>query len=331
MDHSAIDRTSVTVIIITRDRHEQAVEAVHAALACEWPFGDREVVVVEETDHSQPINGPDVRYHAIPRLDKGFAYARNVAVGLARNEVLAFMDDDCRPERSWLVALVAPLIERSNVLAVGGAIRLPPSGPIGKCESILGFPGGGILYVHQSAGATVRRRTISTCNCAVRKSAMLRAGGFDENLRQGGEDEALGRALAEMGTVLYAPHARVMHAARDSLPAVLRWFIRRGRAHLAAHRSSGKPPWWAIKNSPTLRGMLLAGVLKMARMRIVPGFAIAFTLYYAAVIWRHRWARAYYPSLRTLLCIPLVKLTMDIGFDLGLLRQAVSRNRREKA
>jgi hypothetical protein len=40
-------------------------------------------------------------------------------------------------------------------------------------------------------------------------------------------------------------------------------------------------------------------------------------LCYASVLWRNRWARQYYQSIRTFLLIPIVKAVMDVGMVAG--------------
>ena len=89
----------------------------------------------------------------------------------------------------WLKELVASLAEAPAAVAVGGGILLPPCGPVGQCESILGFPGGGAQYIH-AVGGVVPADTFSTCNCVLQREAVQAAGGFDERLRYGGEDMA---------------------------------------------------------------------------------------------------------------------------------------------
>jgi O-antigen/teichoic acid export membrane protein len=55
---------AVSVIIVTRGRHEAAIEAVHSVLQVDYPAEKLEVVVIEETDNPRPIEGYQVRYAA---------------------------------------------------------------------------------------------------------------------------------------------------------------------------------------------------------------------------------------------------------------------------
>jgi len=313
----------VSVIIITKNRHADAVQAVESVLQDDYPSGLREVWVVEETSAPDPIVGNGVHYHVLPPENRGFAWARNSAVRLAAYELLVFVDDDCRVEPGWLKSLVAPLLERSEIVAVAGAVRVPPCGPVGECESILGFPGGGVKYLERAQGAVIPTATFSTCNCAVRKSVLQRAGGFDERYRRGGEDEYLSLAMARLGLIVYAPQAVVRHAPRDDWFRVFGWFVRRGQARWDALGKDGyacKALLTQALISPCIRLACLLGLAALLGLPLLPVLGVTLCAYLAVVGWRYRWARRYYPSLKTLLILPLVKTVMDLGMDFGIMK-----------
>ena len=46
--------------------------------------------------------------------------------------------------------------EAPAAVAVDGGILLTPCGPVGQCDSILGFPGGGVQYIHAVGGSGPR-------------------------------------------------------------------------------------------------------------------------------------------------------------------------------
>jgi cellulose synthase/poly-beta-1,6-N-acetylglucosamine synthase-like glycosyltransferase len=312
----------VSVIVITKGRHALAESAVASILATDYPIEKREIIVVEESDVPSPITGEGVKYAAIPLKNIGFPYARNKGVNLASADIIAFTDDDCLVEREWLKELVRPLIESSKVAAVAGAVLVSECGAIGECENILGFPGGGTKYVHRAQGALMRWFTFSTCNCAVRKSAIEMAGGFCEQLKNGGEDMLISAKITECGSILYNPHARVYHKARDSFLGVLRWFVRRGRACVEQARiADDKRAYIAplVFNSVLLRFAVIIGVCFLIGWPVFPVVGTLALLYYASVLWRFRWARLYYSSIITFLSLPIVKAVMDIGMDIGVL------------
>lgn len=314
----------VSVVIITKSRHEQAEQAVQSVVQTFYPEEKREIVVIEETDDPRPIGGENVKYRAIPVENRGFGYARNEGLKTASHQIVAFVDDDCKVAKDWLNELVRVLVENPGAVAVGGAVFVPECGPVGQCESILGFPAGGTQYVHQARGEVVQRSTFSTCNCAAFRREIDLAGGFEEKLQLGGEDELLSRRMAQRGKILYNPRAIARHEPRDSLAGVFSWFVRRGRARVTALRllkTRGEAAKW-LTNSPIIRLLIIVGLLLWLSLPVTVGIPVVFGLYYLGILWRFRWSRKYYPLLRTYLLLPIVKVTMDLGMDVGTLVQA---------
>jgi GT2 family glycosyltransferase len=321
----------VSVILITRDRHKQAISAVHSVLLCEYPAEKREIIVIEETDRPEKIIGAGVIYVPIPRKNLGFAYARNIGILHASHSLCAFLDDDCIADRQWLASLGRCMIEYPLAGACGGAVRVPGCGPVGQCENILGFPGGGIRYVYESKGKIVERPTFSTCNCIVRKEVLLKAGGFDERFRFGSEDEMLSRAISQRSTVLFSPYAVVYHAPRDDLVQVFFWFVRRGRARMAAvplYESPRREKRSIIKNSPIVRAGFIVVLAFALCLPLLPVLLLFGGAYYFAMLWKFRWSRSFFPACITFLLLPFVKATMDIGYDAGMFTAVAIRNKK---
>ncbi len=307
----------VSVIICSKDRRADLVRAI-ASVRRSGTMGETaEIVVVEETDEPRAI--PGVRYVSLPRLGYGFGYARNVAVQEAAGELLLFIDDDCEAEQGWADELVAPLLENPALLGVAGAVLVRRCGLLGYAENILGFPGGGLRYLHQARGRVVPTTYLSTCNCAYRRDAILKAGGFSETARAGGEDALLAERVAALGLCVYAPRAVVYHRPRDRFGSIFTWFVRRGYSELATweqYRDRALYGRYLLRSSWTIRvAMLLVPVLVFPSLvRLVPILAV---VYYAAMLWRFRFARAYPAHRRAWWAVPFVKMTMDFGTEVG--------------
>ena len=310
----------IAVIVITKGRRRLAEAAVASIQACDYPPDRRSIIVVEETDRPEPIKG--TRYEPIPVLNLGFGHARNIGVRLASAPLLAFTDDDCEVEADWLKELVRPLCADPGVDAVAGAVLVRNCGAIGRCENVLGFPGGGAPYRHMAAGRVEPWFTFSTCNCVVRKAAIERVGGFCEALRHGGEDDLLSKRIARHGGILFNPNARVYHLTRDSWAGVFRWFVRRGvsRVEMLGHAGHArKRAWDMIASSMLLR---LALLIVPAALYWPAGayFVLALVaLHYLWIAWRHRWILREGFDARTLLLTPGVRFVMDVGMDVGIL------------
>lgn len=322
----------VSVIVVTKGNHAEAEAAVASILAADYPEGRREIVVVEETDNPQSIHGPGVRYIVIAPRNLGVGAARNEGLRRATGEVIVFTDDDCLVDRDWLKELVRPLSTHPDAGATAGAVLVPECGPVGRCENILGFPGGGLAYAHASRGGIMAMPTFSTCNCAIRSAALKDGLRFHEGFTFAGEDQLLSRAIAAKHLILYNPAARVRHKPRDSIQGVFKWLVRRGQAQVETLRYSqakGEHVAYIIYTSTPLR--VLAAVVLAAALRIpiAPALGILFILYYISVLWRYRWARKYTVTFRTLALLPIVKLVMDTGMSVGVLKALCAGKRKE--
>ncbi|HEX4106510.1 MAG TPA: glycosyltransferase [Solirubrobacteraceae bacterium] len=176
-----------------------------------------EVVVVHDSvgPESEQILGG----HALPGLHhervapSGPALKRNRAWRASRAPLVAFTDDDCRPEPGWLAALLQAARAQPGAV-VQGLTRPDPD------------------EEHLLREALVRTQSIDpptpfgqTCNILYPRALLERLGGFDETLpAAAGEDtDLLLRARESGAPLIAAPHARVRHAVTTaSLPATLR-------------------------------------------------------------------------------------------------------------
>lgn len=145
-----------------------------------------------------------IRYLCPPKGRRGPAAARNAGWQAARGEIIAFTDDDTLPAPDWLNAGFKALAP--GVAAASGHVRVPlPERPTDAERETAGLQGAEFV----------------TANCFVRRSALVRSGGFDERYtRPWREDSDLYFTLLEQGeTVVAAPEAVVVHPPRTA-PAI---------------------------------------------------------------------------------------------------------------
>ena len=164
----------------------------------------------------------------------GASGARNTGIGQAKGSIIAFVDDDARPEPDWIEQLLAAYDDPS-VLAVGGIAtpvwperrpaHLPP-----ELDWIVGC-----TYQGQP---TVRTdvRNLWGCNMSVRREAFDRVGAFDEEIGRiglipiGCEETEFCIRLAQQlpgARVVFEPRARVRHRVT---PARTTWSYLRQRS-----------------------------------------------------------------------------------------------------
>lgn len=313
---------SVSVLVCSKGRRtslEKLVTSIrrmhHGAIA--------EIVVVEETDHPEPIDG--TRYIAHPVANRGIPFARNMALESATGDILVFVDDDCTLTDGWLEKLIAPIQRDKTIVGTQGGVSVPDSAnAVGWAESLLGFPGGGITRVLQANGKPHRTGEISTLNCAYRHGVLEKIGGFEQMLRLGGEDWLLAKQACEYGACVFVPEALVTHEPRRTLGAIWKWFIRRGRADVDLLRTKkGKDlPWWPFIRSWFLlkvSAVVLAGAYLPYGAIFV---AAVFCLLYPGVqyVRYFRWWRNSRAPLKALIVLPVVKFVMDVAIDVGRIR-----------
>ena len=203
-----------------------------AALAAQtYPAEDVILVDDASTDATARLAADaGIRVVSMP-VNRGPAACRNAGVAAASGDVLVFTDADCRPEPDWLERLRAGL-DAGRADAVMGRVFIEPSGVTGRAIAALGFPAGGSIGFEKiwpvdDEGFTV---SLSTCNCAVSRKALVAAGGFDTGFPYaGGEDSLLAYRLIGAGRrIRFCPEAVVWHAAREDLGEFIRWQFKRG-------------------------------------------------------------------------------------------------------
>ncbi len=154
-----------------------------------------------------------LRHHRLEPGTGSPARQRNVGWRDAGAPLVAFTDDDCRPDPGWLEALLAGAQSAPGSL-VQGTTRPDPHE-----TALLAAPRTRTLHVDPPV------RECPTCNILYPRGLLDRLGGFDEAFPgAAGEDTDLAERAREAGAGLEpAPAALVYHAVEAfSLPAMVR-------------------------------------------------------------------------------------------------------------
>ncbi|PJJ58323.1 glycosyl transferase family 2 [Mumia flava] len=243
---------SITVVVCSLGQDPRLRATVDLVLAQDHP--DLEVVVVD----NDPARGTvrrllapvtDARVRIVDEPRRGLSEARNTGLAAARGAIVAYTDDDARPDADWVSALLrgfGPDLASGPACVTGLVV---PAGFDTSAQLLFEETGGfgkGFAATYWSArtpaqrplGGAARpgRRGVafpygagemgSGNNMAFRADVLRRVGGFDVALgagtpTRGGEDLDILRTLYLEGeTVLYLPAAVVRHHHRDSLDAL---------------------------------------------------------------------------------------------------------------
>jgi GT2 family glycosyltransferase len=201
----------ISVVVCSYNGGRVIRDCLEGLLKIEYP--NFEVIVVDDgsTDDTAEIVR-EYPFRLIQTENRGLSSARNTGMGEAKGEIVAYTDDDARPDPHWLTYL-ALTFETTGHAGVGGPNIAPPGdGPIADC--IANAPGGPVPVLLSDTEA----EHIPGCNCAYRKDALMSVGGWDPQFRTAGDDVDLCWRLQRQGyTIGFSPAAMVWHHRRNSL------------------------------------------------------------------------------------------------------------------
>jgi GT2 family glycosyltransferase len=224
------------------------------------------VVVHDSTDGTEEL----VEAHPLARagslrrvrLETGTGSAsrqRNAGWREAKAPLIAFVDDDCRPEPTWLERLLEAANANPGAI-VQGATRPDPY----EAEIMKWAPRARSIEEPDPPGPHAQ-----ACNILYPRAALEAVGGFDESIRTAGEDLDLAARVRKNGAgYVGAPDARVYHAVDTfSLPGLIRFNKRWETLPLV------------FKRHPELREQLEYGVFWKRRHAFLPAAVVGAALH----------------------------------------------------
>jgi O-antigen biosynthesis protein len=242
----------VSVVVCTHNGARTLSECLDGLEALAYP--NFEVIVV--SDGSTDATVEIVERHGfrlIRRERVGLAGARNAGLEAADGEIVAYIDDDARPDPDWLT-YIADSFRRGSWDAVGGP-NLPPGDAGWMADAVASSPGGPTHVLVSDREA----EHIPGCNMAFRKHALAQIGGFDPVFRTAGDDVDICWRLRDRGLKLgFNPAAVVWHRRRGSLRAY--WRQQRGYGEAEALVERKWPHRYNGAGHPAWSGRLYGGV-----------------------------------------------------------------------
>lgn len=281
-----------SIVVPTFNRADALSDLLEGIAQLDYPPERVEVLVVN--DGGAPLSQEmqcrfDARLQVrwLAQKNQGPAVARNYGAQNAQGSWLAFIDDDCVPERGWLRALAAALQPDD---LVGGAVLNGRSADVYASASQCLFD---FLYeyYHRAEGAHSQAPFFTSNNLALARELFWRHDGFDARMRLGEDREFCARLGAKGIAMRYAANARVVHY-RPLCPRTFwkqHWqygigafeYHRRVRAYqrdtilpepLRFYANMLRFPWRQARGA---RALQLAGLVVMAQIANVCGFSAA--------------------------------------------------------
>lgn len=242
-------------VIIPAFNDSAGVAACLDALDRQTLTPDRLEVIVVDNGSAPPLHITSSHcfsLRVVTCATPGSYAARNAGAAIAKGDVLAFTDADCRPDARWLERGLASLDETGGSTVIGGDVLLdrpPRPTAVAQYQCITGFG--------QESNVT-NRGFAATANLFCTRARFNDVGPFDDRLLSGGDLEWCRRAAARGLDIRYAPDVIVHTSPRSTLRGAIRQARRvvSGRAALArlglAHVGSAvvarqRSPWQSAR------------------------------------------------------------------------------------
>jgi GT2 family glycosyltransferase len=174
---------------------------------------------------------PEVRFvHLERRTLPG--RARTVGAGLARGDIVFFIDTDCVADADWLARL-HDAIRGGYAMAGGSVLNGTPGSCVGTAEYLLEF--------NETNPGMPRRevRAVPSCSLAVERRIFTEVGGFPDFMK--GEDTIFCERVVQSGRkLLFVPEAKIAHLNRTGFRHYLKNQVALGEGSLETRRRIGR-------------------------------------------------------------------------------------------
>jgi O-antigen biosynthesis protein len=212
----------LSVVVPTRDRPALLGRCLETIARSLRP-GD-ELIVADASsscDVSATVGARAGRLVRCPH--PGASFQRNTGAAQARNDIVAFVDDDVRVSQGWAEAVVRTFAEHPQVAFLTGRLEAPPEqAGYGRAVSV----------TERQEPTPLTTATTGTlghsANMAVRRTVFERVGGFDERLGPGSpfraaeDTDLIDRLLAAGHEGRYEPSALGWHEQWRSRPQLVK-------------------------------------------------------------------------------------------------------------
>ncbi|MEI8018917.1 MAG: glycosyltransferase [Schlesneria sp.] len=269
-----------SIIIPTYARPVQIVGCLKSLTKLVSPRSGFEVIIVDDGS-PEPLDTIVEPFRAAMEIkllrqeNSGPAMARNAGAANARGRILAFTDDDCRPEPEWLCAIERALEANPNCM-VGGVTKnlLPNELFASTCHVIHLMVYSFFNHNHEDA------LLLASNNMALAAELFHRLGGFDaEHFRKSAaEDRDLCFRFRELGYSLkLVPDAIIGHAHSMTLYKFCRQHFWYGQGAFHYHRKQSRVVAKSLKNDTRLHTQFyrwlpgaLGGIPFLMRIPVLP-------------------------------------------------------------
>jgi GT2 family glycosyltransferase len=224
------EHPTFSVVIPTYKRSYELVRCLTAIAKLDYPADKFEVIVVDDSGElDEDILSPfhnKFNLRLLHQENFGPATARNHGARLAKNDYLAFTDDDCEPDADWLTKFAEQIKATPKHLLGGQITNALESNIYSTASQML------VSYFHNYGEQfNPDFAFFTTNNMALLRSKFLSLGGFDESfVIAAAEDRDFSSRWRETNhKMLFLETAIVRHSHNLSWKSFLRQHFNYGR------------------------------------------------------------------------------------------------------
>ena len=218
---------TVSIVLVNFRGTSDTLTAIEHLEALEWPAGQREIIVVENAsgdDSAERLRALGDRIRLIESTENlGFAGGCNLGVRHSTGDIVAFLNNDARPDARWISAAVDRFDESSRIGAVASRVLDWEGERVDFIDAGLTWYGMGYKpFTSDRFSASMPQRSdvlFGTGSAMfVRRDVFDALGGFDERYFMFFEDVDLGWRLNLAGwRFAYAPESVAFHKHHASM------------------------------------------------------------------------------------------------------------------
>ncbi len=201
-----------SIIIPTYDRPRQLESCLESLTHLNYPRARFEVIIVNDGGGvllEELIARFEDRLNVvlITQTNSGPSNARNNGAKIAKGRFLAFTDDDCQPDRNWLVSLENRLKNNPNCIIGGRTLNLLQDNVYSAASQMICE----LAYKYYNTDNN-DAKFFSSNNIAISRKNFPEVRGFDETLRTA-EDRDFCKRWVKLGhKMIFAAEAIIYHA-----------------------------------------------------------------------------------------------------------------------
>ena len=242
-----------SVIVATHNRPQALVRCLRALAGSDLGRGDFEVIVVNDgssVDYEESLREirPEFDFQYLTQAQGGPARARNTGLGIARGRYVAFTDDDCAPDPTWLSALKSCLAAHPEAAVGGKTVNGLPANPYSEAHELL------MTYIldYQKRNLPGWSPFLTGNNFALSLEQFVETGAFDKTWRYAAAEdrEFFNRWLARGKEVVQTDEAVNYHFHAMTFSSFLEVHSRYGSGARLLHSRAGRNGERSVRPAP---------------------------------------------------------------------------------